>query len=158
MLFITQGFDAHLGAGGVEDPQHHLFAPQRRQGIHSEVDGALLGQVELDPAILRHPALGDVELGHDLEAGGQPRGHGDRRFVDFIQHAVLAKPHPVDFFIRLKVDVGCATIDGLQDDLVDESHYRRIFGVGLSEGFNLAAAVTTFGAEIEIADLRIGHR
>src|SRR5207245_6432786 len=56
----------------VEDAQHDALAKERRDDRDAEVDLAR-GFAELDAAVLRQPALGDVEVGHDL----QPRH--DRR-------------------------------------------------------------------------------
>ena len=57
----------------VEQPHDDLLAEQRRQARHAEVDllrPAGVVEADLDAAVLRQPLLGDVQLGHDLDARG----------------------------------------------------------------------------------------
>ena len=58
----------------VEDPQHDALAVHRRHGRDAQVDLLAL-HAQLDAAVLRQPALGDVEVRHDLDA----RDHRGRR-------------------------------------------------------------------------------
>src|SRR5438128_4785117 len=57
----------------VEDSEDRLLAEDRGQGRDTEVDLAVV-VAQLDAAVLRKPALGDVEVRHDLQA------REDRRF------------------------------------------------------------------------------
>ena len=45
-----------------------------------------------DPAVLRDALLGDVQVGHDLQAADQPALDVLRRVHDLVQHAVHAEP------------------------------------------------------------------
>ena len=68
------GVEAELGhvelqVALVEEPQDDLLAEQRRAARETRKSISLpLAELELDAAVLRQAALGDVELGHDLEA------------------------------------------------------------------------------------------
>ena len=54
------------------------------------------------------------------------------------------------------MDVRGAAVDGLDDDLIDEAHHRRVVGVALGEGFDLGAV--SFSAEVEITDVIVHDR
>ncbi|MCY1176656.1 hypothetical protein D9M73_169370 [compost metagenome] len=41
-VLIAQGINAHLRAGGIENPHHDLLAPEGGHGIDAEVDGLAL--------------------------------------------------------------------------------------------------------------------
>ena len=51
----------------VEDADDRVLAVDARHDRDAEVDG-LARHAQLEPAVLRHALLGDVELGHDLDA------------------------------------------------------------------------------------------
>ena len=50
----------------VEDADRRPLPALGRQRGHAQVDAAVLDR-DADPAVLRHPLLGDVELAHDLD-------------------------------------------------------------------------------------------
>ena len=56
----------------VEQTQHDALAAQRRHRRHAHVHLAVL-QPQPDAPVLRNAPLGDVELGHDLEAADDRR-------------------------------------------------------------------------------------
>ena len=64
----------------VEDAHHDRFAVHRRHGGHAQVDLLAL-HAQPDAAVLRQAPLGDVEVGHDLDArdhrGGRAACGGD---------------------------------------------------------------------------------
>jgi hypothetical protein len=72
------------------------------------------------------PALGDVELGHDL----QPRHHGGVQRsglgLPFDQHAVEAIAHAQRIAGRLDMDVGGASLDGGRNPSIDQADHRRV--------------------------------
>jgi hypothetical protein len=76
----------------VEQAQHHALAAAGRNGRHAHVDRPV-GDAQGNAAVLRHAFLGDVELGHDLDARHQQRGDGGRRLHDLAQHAVHAQAY-----------------------------------------------------------------
>ena len=125
-VLVAERVDAELGAARVEDTQHDLLAEQRRAGVDAEIDGAVLGQLHLDAAVLGQAPLGDVEPGHDLEARHHLGGQRQRRRGHLLQHAVEAGPDAIGLLVGLEVNVGRAALDGVQQDLVDEAHDRRV--------------------------------
>ena len=81
-----------------------------------------------DAAVLRQATLGDVELGHDLDARDHRGGQvGGRRF-GFLEHAVDAVAHLQAVLERFDVDVGGAHLDRALDDQVDQADDRRFGG------------------------------
>ncbi|VFT30633.1 Uncharacterised protein [Pseudomonas aeruginosa] len=121
VLLVAQGIDAHLRAGGVEDPHHDLLAPQGRQGVDAEVDGLGLRHAHLDPSVLRLASFGDIQAGHYLETSRDTTGQLDRRLGHFVKHAVGTEAHPVDLLVGLEVQVGRPAFDSVQQHLVDEA-------------------------------------
>jgi hypothetical protein len=84
------------------------------------------GGAERDAAVLRLPALGDVELREHLE----PRRHADRHplrdSLQLVEHAVDAEADYERVVLRLEVDVACTVLGRLEDDRVDEPYEWRI--------------------------------
>ena len=76
----------------VEQPQHDALAVQRRHRRHAHVDLAIL-QSQPDAPVLRQSALGDVELGHDLESAHHRGGEMRPAETARLQHAVDAIAH-----------------------------------------------------------------
>ena len=101
----------------VEDAEDRGLAAHHRQGRDADVDEAAVdGQA--DPSVLWRPALGDVEVGHDLEPRDQPGGHPlrDRRGVH---------DDPVDAKTDLQVAVardpgGCRRLRGSTASAITE--------------------------------------
>ena len=91
-----------------------------RHDRHAEVD-RLARHLQLEAAVLRHALLGDVELGHDLDAR-------DDRAVELLrdrphrrlQHAVDAVLHVHRVVAGLDVDVARAPLNGREDRRIDE--------------------------------------
>ena len=139
-LFIEQAHDGFLPVDGGE-------------GGDAEVD--FVGVVaELDAAVLGEAAFGDVEVGHDLDAGDegglQALGGGH----DLVEHAVDAEADAEDLFVGLEVDVGGAAADGIDQDHVDESDERRLVGRLLQfEDVDLAAAAIVVRQDLDLARL-----
>ncbi len=85
-------------------------------------------ELEVDAAVLRQALLGDVELGHDLEA----RDHGALQRLDVLRHRHLVQ-HAVDAVADaqvvlhgLDVDVRRALVERFADDLVHELDDARL--------------------------------
>src|SRR5262249_21467041 len=62
----------------VEHANDHTFAEHGGQDADAHIDG-VAADVELDAAVLRQAALGDVQVGHDLDAAADGRGQVARR-------------------------------------------------------------------------------
>ena len=74
-------------AAAIEHAQHHALAVHGRQGRDAQVD-VLAAHREADAAVLRQPALGDVEPRHDLEARDDRGAQLGGRRLHVAQHAV----------------------------------------------------------------------
>ena len=127
-----------------------LFAEHGGQNADAEVD-RLVVDVQLDAAVLRHAALGDVEIGHDLDAAADGRGDVGRRRHHFVEHAVDAVAHLEFALERLEVDVRGLVLDRLQQDEVDE----LADGVGIG-GFLEAVDVDRFAAVFQVLEGVVG--
>ena len=107
----------------VEQPEHDLLAPQRRQRGNAEVELLLLAadlHLQHDAAVLRQPLFADVELRHDLEARGDGVFQFQRRIHDRLQNAVNAEADAELFFVRLHVNVAGAALHGVGEHQVHE--------------------------------------
>ena len=98
----------------VEQAQAHALGVDRRDGGDADVEHDAVG-LEGDAAVLRQPALGDVQPRHDLEARDDRvleaqqvlrQGHGHEQAVDAVADAQLA-------LLRLEMDVGGGVGDRL---------------------------------------------
>ena len=72
------------------------------------------------------------------------------------QHAIDAKAHPVEFFKRLEVQVGCAHGDGVEQHLVEKTYDRRIFHLVGGSGVGRAGRRFFFLGKLEVG-LRAGQ-
>ena len=111
----------------VEDAHHDRLAADHGEDGDPDVDLAVV-DLECDAAVLGDPALRDIELGHDLDAGDEP-GHpvvGHRGRIDHDAVHPVANLHRLA--PRVEVDVGGAAVDGVGDDRVDELDDRRLLG------------------------------
>ena len=87
-----------------------------------------------DAAVLRHAALGDVEVRHDLDARGDGEGQVARRRHHFIEHAVGTDADFELVLERLEVQVAGVVLDGHQEDHVQQLADRGAVGQGLGLG------------------------
>ena len=85
-------------------------------------------RLDLDAAVLRQAALGDVQLGHQLHARNDGGLQLARRRVLIEQHAVDAIADAEFFFERLDVNVAGALLDRLRDHGVHQPDDRRLAG------------------------------
>ena len=115
------------GGAGVHDPERHLFAVRRRQHRDAEVDRTRTG-AKRQPSILRRALLGDVQLGHHLQAAGNGRLQVLRDRCELAHDAVDASPDEQAVALGREVDVGSAKIDRAAEDCVhlfDRGRVRR---------------------------------
>ena len=110
----------------VEQPQHHLLAPDRRRWWTTRMSSARPSIVHADLAVLRAAPLDDVHVGHDLDAADERRAHRAGQVEHVVQRAVDAEPDPHPVVLRLDVDVGGAVAQRLGDDLLDDLDDRRV--------------------------------
>ena len=112
-------------AGAVEDPHHDLLAVHGRQRRHPQVDGLAL-DAEADAAVLGDAALGDVDVGHDLEPGDDAGDDRAGLAHALVEHAVDAEPDAQVELGRLDVDVRGPLLHRLEDHEVHELDDRRV--------------------------------
>ena len=117
-----------------------IFSPNSVGSVLTRKSIALLPNLQLHAAVLRHALLGDVEPRDDLDARRQLVLDGDRRLRDFAQFAVDAEAHAVVVFVGLEVQVGGAQVDRVDQHLLQEAHDRRVFDIGRDLGASALAA------------------
>ena len=79
-------------------------------------------------AVLRQPPFGDIEVGHDLDAGNHRlRQHAGRR-RNRPQQSIDAHAHDEATLKWLDVNVARAQFDRLFKQIVDRPHHRRAAG------------------------------
>jgi hypothetical protein len=119
--------EAEHHRAAVEEADRHPLAVGGRRGRDAHVD-VLAGDLAADAAVLGQPLLGDVEAGHDLDAGQDRRGELLGGALVLAQHAVdpVADHHVL--LARLDVDVGGALLDRLEQERVDPADDRRLVG------------------------------
>ena len=104
-----------------------LFAEQRGARAHAKVDGAVLRQLHLDAAVLRHAPLRDVEPRHDLEARRRPssRAATGGRAISFSTPSCRRRMRKC-FSYGSKWMSDAPRLDRVEHDLVDEADDRRV--------------------------------
>ena len=115
----------------VEDAHHDALAVDERQRHDADVDAPAVDR-QREAAVLGHALLGDVEVGHDLDARDDRRCHLALDRGGRGEHAVDAEQHPRVALLGVDVDVRGALLDGLGDDRVHELDDGRV-AVGLVE-------------------------
>ena len=90
--------------------------------------------VEFDTAVLRQPAFGDIEVGHDLDSRRDGKGQVPRRRDHFVQDAVGLDADPEFVLERLEVQVAGVVLDRQQQDHVEQFADRGAVGQGLDAG------------------------
>ncbi len=112
----------------VEVERHHATVEHADDDALAEHGGQdadaqvhlMTADVQLDAPVLRQTALGDVEIGHDLDAAGDSHRQVARGRHHLVEHAVAAIAHLVLVLERLEVDVAGLVLDRQQEHHVDE--------------------------------------
>ena len=150
VLLEAQLVEVERDAALVEDPHHHRLAVHRRHRRHAQVDLLAL-HAQPDAAVLRQPALGDVQVGHDLD----PRDHRGRqalgRRLDVVQHAVDAVADVQLVLERLDVDVGRAHVERVGDEQAHEADDRRL-GRQVLQLLHVGVEREFVAARLDVAD------
>ena len=112
--------DVEVDVAAVQDPHHDRFAPDHGQGRDADIDG-LAADVQLDAPVLGEARLGDVEVGHDLDAAGHSASEVRRgRGLDVVEDPVDSLPDLKHLLEGLEVNVSRLVLDRLEEDQVDE--------------------------------------
>ena len=117
----------------VEHPHDDALAEHRGQHADAQID-RVAADGQLDAAVLRQAALGDVEVGHHLDAGGDGERQVPRRRNHFEQHAVGLDADAELVLERLEVQVAGVVLDRQQQHHVQQLADRGAVGQGLDVG------------------------
>ena len=136
----------------VEDADDRVLAVHARHDRDAEVD-RLPRQAQLEASVLRHALLGDVELGHDLDAR-------DDRAVEAavdrphrrLQHAVDAVLHVHRVVAGLDVNVARPALNRGVDGRVDQPDDGAGIGRQLVDG-QLLVAGFVFAQQLQLEAL-----
>jgi hypothetical protein len=123
----AEGVEVEADALLVQQAHDHALAEHGRHGGHAQIQLLAL-DAQRDAPVLRQPALGDVELGHDLDARDHRGGGAHRRRVDLLEDAVDAVAHLELVGEGLDVHVRGPRLDRALHDLVDQPDHRRLAG------------------------------
>jgi hypothetical protein len=135
VLGQAEVFEGEVDRRAVEHAEHDGLAVVGGQRGNAHVH-LFVADLFDDAAVLRDAALGDVHVGHDLDARKDGQGEVDRRRRHFIERAVHAVADLEVLFEGLEVDVGGLFLDRLIEDEIDVADDGR--GVGL--GFEVLGA------------------
>ena len=126
----ADGVQVELDDRAVEHPHDDALAEHGGQHGDAQVDG-VAADGQLDAAVLRQAALGDVEVGHDLDARGDGEGQVPRRRHHLVQHAVGLDADLEFVLERLEVQVAGVVLDRQQQHHVQQLADRGAVGQGL---------------------------
>lgn len=111
----------------IEQTHHHALAMRGGHGADTQIQLLAL-HAQHDAAVLRQAALGDIELGHDLDAADHRGGELGRRAFAFHQHAIHAVTHLEPAFERFDMDVRGAQFHRVLDHQIHQADHRRFGG------------------------------
>jgi hypothetical protein len=120
---------------------------------HAEVHLAAPPHLQLDTAVLGKPALGDVELGHDLDARGDGVLELERRLHHLVEHAIDAVARAEVLLVGLDVDVRRIPLDGVGQDEVHELDDRRVLGL-LGELADVDVLIVVHDVDVHVVEVR----
>src|SRR5450756_1700450 len=115
----------HHGTALVQDTHNDLLAVDGRQRTDAEVDGLVL-DAQGDTAVLRLAPLGDIHVGHDLDAREHAGLDVTRQLLLLLQDTVDTVADAQMVFLWFHVDIRRALDDGLGDDGVDQPDDGRV--------------------------------
>jgi len=104
-------------------------------------------------SVLRHAALGDVELRHHLDAADEQRRERARRLEHVAQHAVDPEADDEALLLRLDMHVGRAFLHRFEQQRVDQPDDRRVVA-GIEQIVDAGRAVGERG-EVHVAQVDI---
>ncbi len=109
----------------VQDADHDVLAVRGGQRGNAHVDAAIVDH-QPDPPVLGTPTLGDVHVGHDLQAADKTRTCTRGYAHHFVKHTVDPESHAHARLARLDVDVARFIEHGLADELVHQANDRDV--------------------------------
>ena len=115
---------------GIEDTKHRFLAERRRHRRHAELDFAAC-LFALDAAVLRPPFLREIAARQQLDARDDRLIDHARNQVHFVKHPVDAQAHQRGVALGLEVDVRCALLESVAQDMIQRRDDRRGGGIEL---------------------------
>ena len=113
-----EGFQFELDGASVKHAEHDALPELGGQAGDTQVDD-LVSDLPLDSPVLRNPPLGDVEIRHHLDAGGDGKRKVARRRLHLVEGAIDAVAD-LEFLLEgLEVNVARLRLDGAVEDEVD---------------------------------------
>ena len=110
-----------------QQPEADIFPVHAGDGGHTDIDGSAL-VLESNASILWQSAFGNIERGHDLET----RGDGILQDADLwwngglMEDSVNAVADAKIVPEWLKMNIGCALLQALPQDLIHKLHHRGL--------------------------------
>ena len=162
-LVVAEAFEperVHARGDGllVQDADDHVLAEGRGQDRNAEVDGLAAGP-ELEPSVLGHAPLGDVQVAHDLDARDDGAVELDvdglRGRVEHAVDAVLEQ----DVLVRgLDMDVAGPALQGVEDGGMHQLDDRAFVLVDAFQRQDLFAVLLLLDdLELEVLGHRVHH-
>ena len=117
----------------IEHAQHGVLAKQVGHDRNAKVDVAFIDD-NLEPPVLRHPPLGDVEFGNDLHPGDcLVRDFNVVDLLDDLQHTIKAVLDHHAASLSLEVDVARPGAQGVVQRRVDKTDHGALGGVDVGD-------------------------
>ena len=110
----------------VQESHDDGLTVDRGHGGDADVHPPASGRRDADTSVLRQATLGDVQLGHDLDARGQRGLQPPRGSFLVVQQPVDAVAHAQAVLEGLDVDVGRVGGERFLDQEVDQAHDRGL--------------------------------
>src|SRR5580700_6366136 len=76
----------------IENAHHHAFPVHGGKSRNAKINISCK-HFEANSSVLRQPAFGDIELGHQFDAADHGSGHLPRGSLDRVENPVDAEPH-----------------------------------------------------------------
>ena len=124
-VFHAEGGQVQAARLLVEQAQDDAFAVPGGHRRHAHIDRAA-GDAQRDSAVLRQALLGDVELGHDLDARNDQRRKHAARLQHLAHNAVDTETDAEAVLVGFDVHVRGAVFHGFGQYGVDEADDGRV--------------------------------
>ena len=128
-------------AGLVQNTHDDGFAMGTGNDANAKVDH-LAAHVGLDTAVLRNTLLGDIHCRRNLETGDHRGLQPLRDILHLGHHAVDAVAQAKTLAHGLEMNIRSPELEGVDDDLVDQSDDGCVCVEGLAIGLHIAAQRT----------------
>ena len=117
----------------TQQTQRDLFAARNRKKCSANVD-PVVGGGPCEAAVLRQPALGEIDAREQTNPREQRRHECGGRRIEIAKMAVDTHAHAKPVTIRLEVKVGSSRVDCRAEERREPPHRRRSAVVSSSPG------------------------